>query len=322
MKRKIFIFNILILSLIFSQNIGMPCFAQKQIQTFQGDKAPLQVLTPSDAQEKPDNKGCVYTYSVKKEQSDVANELNIFLAGYLNDINTHNIKKIGDYYASNYMSGDGFSKNQAIDLIKQTWKNCPDLKYSTVIKNLRLDNNRASIEFCEEVTGTTKNKSDITKDNGFIKGTSHYILYLEKYGSGWKIVTDKTLYEQTSINYGRAKNINMNFDVPEQVFAGENYTALLKIDVPPDVFALGSLTSVPFVFPEKQPEENFRQIPSDLNTIERVIKSNKDSFNEISSASVSFCEAGRTAYTGLDLKVTGLAVILRRINVIPNLKSK
>jgi len=313
MRKKIFLINILFLSMLFSQSIGMPSLAQeqKQVQTSQNGKSPFA------AQEKPKEENTVYTYYVKNDQTETAKELNTFLAKYLIDLNSHNIQKIGDYYASNYISGDGFNKDQIIDLIKQTWKKCPDLKYATVIKNLRLDNNRASIEFSEDITATTNEKSEITKDNGNINGTSHNILYLEKYGCGWKIITDKTLYEETVIKYGTAKNININFNVPEQVISGEDYTASLKIDLPADVFALGSLASVPLVYPSKQPTETFRQIPLESNMLERVIKSNKDCLNEISSASVSFCEAQRTNYTSLDLKVTGIAVVLKRINVLP-----
>ena len=296
MKKNFFLFNILIFSTICSQNIGMPSFAQ-------------------DSPKKEES--TVYTYYVQNDQSAAANELNTFLANYLIDLNSHDIKKIGDYYASNYVNGDGLNKNQVMDLIKQTWEKCPDLKYSTAIKNLRLDNNRASVEFSEDITATTKDKSEITKDKGCVNGKSHNILYLERYGCGWKIITDKTLYEETVIKYGTAKNININYDVPEQVLSGEDYTASLKIEVPSEVFALGSLASVPIVYPVKQPEETFRQIPPELNTLERVVKANKNSLNEISSASVSFCEAARTNYTNLDLKVTGIAVVSKRINVLP-----
>lgn len=294
MKKNNFIFNIFIISIIFSQNMGIPSLAQ----------------------DKPKEENTVYTYYVKNDQSDAANELNTFLAQYLINLNAHDIQKIGDYYASNYISGDGLNKNQVIDLIKQTWKKCPDLKYSTVIKNLRLDNNRASIEFSEDIIATTNDRSEVTKDKGSVNGQSHNILYLEKYGCGWKIITDKTLYEETVVKYGTAKNININFNVPEQVLSGEDYTASLKIDLPENVFALGSLASVPLVYPAKQPVETFRQIPPELSTLERIIKSNKDCLNEISSASVSFCEAQRTNYTNLNINVTGIAVVLKRVNVV------
>jgi len=297
MRKNFFIFNILFLSIVISQSMSMPSLAQE----------PIKAKEESN----------VFTYYVKNSNSEEANELNFFLANYLIALNAHDIKNIDSYYASNYINDDGFNKNQVIDLLKQTWEKCPDLKYLTVIKNLRLDDNRASVEFIENISATTKDKSEITKDKGSISGTSHNILYLEKYACGWKIITDKTLYEETAIKYGTATNININFDVPEQVLSGEDYTASLKVDLPAEAFALASLASVPVVYPVKQAEETFRQVPSDLKMLERLIKSNKTGRNEISSASVSFCEAQRSTYTNFDVKVTGTAVILKRINVLP-----
>lgn len=295
MKINILILNILILCVL---SCGMPVFAQEKIQ----------------------EKKQIYTYCVKKEQAEDVKDLNVFLARYLYDLNAHNVEKIGSYYALNYISGDGFSKNQVLDLVKQTWVKYPDLKYSTSIKNLRLQNTRASIEFIEEVTGTTKDKSDITKDNGCLKGISHNILYLEKFGSGWAIVTDKTLYEDAVIKYGIGKNIDVSLQTPEQVLAGEEYAASLKIDLPLDVFAIGSITSVPIVYPPKTAKETFRQIPASLAVIERVLKANKDCNNEIVSASTSFCQIEKSYYTSLDLKVAGIAIVLKRVNVLPERK--
>jgi len=303
MRKNFFVHYILILalSLIVCPNTGMPSFAQEKSKT---DSSPKE-------------NRYIYTYCVKKDQSEDAKALNVFLDGYLNALNSHDLKKIGDFYASNYVSGDGFKKAEMLDLVKQTLEKCPDIKYSTTVKNLRLENNRASIELNEDVTATTQDKSEITKDNGVVKGNSQSILYLVKYGSGWFIVSDKTLYEETVVKYGTAKKINVSFQTPEQILSGENYTASVKVDMPSDIFGLGSITSVPLIYPAKQPEETFRQIPSEINTLERVIKSNKNCLNEIASASLSFCEAERTSYTSLNLKVSGITVILKRVNVIP-----
>lgn len=292
--KKAFVYNILILSIILLQNSGMPSFAQENSKEY----------------------GNVYTYYVKKEQSEEAKELNVFLSSYLSALNSHNIKAIDDYYAFNYISGDGFNKNQILNLIKETWDKYPNLKYLTSIKNLRFENNRASIEFDEKISAETKDKSEITQDKGSLQGMSHNILYLQKFGSGWKIITDKTLYEEATVKYGNAKNIKIGLQVPEQVLAGEDYSSSLITDLTPSVFALGSITSMPLSYPAKKQEETFRQIPFELNTLERVMKSNKDCVSEIVSAAVSFCEAQRKSYTSVDLKVLGTAVIFKRVNVI------
>ncbi len=295
MKKNLFRLNILICGILFMQITTNPCYA---------------------IENNADNI-TVYTYTITKEQSKSANDLNIFLAKYLNDLNSHNFQQAGNYFASNYISGDGFNKEQVIDLLKQTWNKSPDLKYSTIIKNLRLSNNRASVDFTQSITGSTKDKSGITKDKGYITGNSYNILYLEKFGCGWRIVSDKTIHEEITIKYGTAKNINIYFEVPEQVLSDEDYPSAIKVDLPPEIFALGSITTAPLVYPMKQSEETFRQIPSETNFLERVLKSNKNNQNEIASASISFCEALRSNYTGIDLKITGTAVIFKRVNILP-----
>ncbi len=296
LTKRLLIFNILFLSIFFSQNISFPCFAQ----------------------EKNANLSIDYNDSVKKESDENIKELNAFIAEYIKALNARNIKKAGNYYAANYTDSDGFNKEQLINLLKQAWQKYPDIKYSSTVKALRFSGNSASIELCYSLTATTKAKSDITKDTGALTGVSQETIYLEKYDGGWKIVTNKILYEEVSIKYGIAKNINLSLNVPEQVLSGEEYTASLKTDLPPDVFALGSITSAPIVFPLKSSEEVFKQIPPDLNILERVIKSNKNSLNEISSASVSFCEAQSGSYTGINLRVAGVAVILKRVNILPS----
>ena len=273
---------------------------------------------PSVAQEKPAKQKCfVYTYHAKKTYAQAAKDINIFLARYFKDLNTHNVASIGNYYASGYISNDGFNKNQVVDLTRQTWQKYPDIKYSTCIKNLRIQGNRASVEFTEKIIGNTAKVSEITNDNGIVTGFSHHIFYLQKFGSGWAIVTDKTLYEKALIKYGIAKTIDINLHVPEQISSGEEYTASLMIEKPMDVFALASISSVPIVYPAKSSEETFRQVPSSLNILERVIQANGEAYNEIVSASVSFCKIEKSYYTGLDLQVSGIAVILKRLNVLP-----
>jgi hypothetical protein len=244
-------------------------------------------------------------------------DISIFFAKYLNTLNAHDIKRIGNFYSSNYTSTDKLTKLQMIDLIKNTWESCPDIKYYTTVKSIKADNNKAIIEFEETITATTKNKSDITKDKGIVSGKSINIFYLEKCENGWLITSDKITAEESTVKYGAAKLINSSLDVPLQAVSGETYTASLKTDMPQEIFAIASISSVPIIYPAKKAEEVFRQVEPGLNILERVIKSNKNGFNELVSASISYCEAQRNSYTNLDIKTTGLAVIIKRVNVVP-----
>lgn len=80
---------------------------------------------------------------------------------------------------------------------------------------------------------------------------------------------------------------------------------------------MGSVTSMPIVAPLKYSEEMFKQISPSSGTLERIVRANEDSYNELVSASVSFCKVERTYYTSLELKVSGLAIVLKRVNVLP-----
>jgi len=285
-----------VLYAVLIQMLGMPCLA---------DNSSAKISAECGG----------YTYTIPKDRLDEAKSLNKFLADYFEDINSNNFKKLSNYYATNFISGDGFSKEQVLSLVKENQNKYKNLNYKSKILNLHFEQNRASVQISEDISAVTREKSKITNDEGAVSGSTDIILYLEKYGSGWKIVTDKTLYENIETKYGVAKNIEVDFDAPEQVFSGENYLVMLKTNPPANIFALGSLSSTPVEFQAPPSEETFKQIPSDTGTLERVIKVNEKSPAETASASVTFCEAQRI-FSSIDMKVLGLDIVLRRVNVL------
>jgi len=285
MKKILIISTALTIGMLFSQHSFSQVFAQNAVQ--------------ADS-------------SIKSCEPEIIQ----FFSDYLNAVNSHDIKKTSVFYSNDYSGSDGFNKEQFFDLLKQTWQKYPDIKYTASVKNIETAQNNARIEFESSIKASTKMKSDITKDNGTVSGQSKEILYLAKSGNGWKIATDKIISEEMTIKYGIAKNININLTTPEQIKAGEEFTSSLQTETPKNFFAFGSITSSPVTYPMKTSEEVFRQISPDLNLLERVIKANKKGLNEISSASVSFCQAQSGSYTGLDIKVSGIAVIMKRINML------
>ncbi len=294
MKRNFFIIKCLIVSLFVVINTG----------------------SSVDAKVQTTDRGIYYTYSVKKKQEKDANSLNLFLARYIKCLNNHDLKKLADFYAFDFKTEDGFDKDQMLELISKVWTISPDISYITEIKSVRINNKFASIEFFEDISGVTEQESSITQDKGELTGKYHGVLYLEKYGKGWKIITDKTLFEETVIKYGQAKNIDFELSVPEQVFAGEEYTASLKVDIPSVGLLLSSITSEEVTLPRKKTEEVFRQMHPRTKTIERVIKANKNYKNEMATAAISYCEASKGNYKVPDLNITGTAVIFKRVNVL------
>ena len=256
-----------------------------------------------------------YTCLVRKNLSEEANQLNIFLAKYFKALQDKDIKELNEIYADTYLSGDKLTKSTTIELIQQSWNLLSNMQYSSEIQNIRFDRNFATIEINENLTGTTKTKSEITNDNGQIKSSARTVFYLQKFGKGWKIISDKTLYEETSIKYGKAKDLNINIYAPEHVLKNIDYSISLETEIPEDTFALGSITNETLTYPHKKAQEVFRQVPSELNLLERVVKANNDSLNELAIASLSFCTVKKGAVTVPEIDVTGTAVLLKRVNI-------
>ena len=51
--------------------------------------------------------------------------------------------------------------------------------------------------------------------------------------------------------------------------------------MPEDMFAVSSLIREPLIYPRKKSNEVFRQIPMDIKLLERVVKANNNSRNEL-----------------------------------------
>lgn len=279
---------------------------------FNGFVIPVSAADDDTAEE---YQGFYYTCFVKKHLSEEANQLNLFLAKYFNVQKKQNIKGLAELYADNYMSGDRLNKDNVIKLIDESWNLTENLDYSSEIQNIRIDTNFAAVEINENLTGITRTKSDVTKDNGLVESSVRTVFYLQRFGKGWKIISDKTLYEETSIKYGSARDLEITIYAPEQVFKNSDYSISLETEIPENTFALGSITTEPLEFPRKNSEENFRQVPAELNILERVVKANNKSLNELAVGSISFCSVKKGSFTLPEIDVTGTAVLLKRVNV-------
>jgi hypothetical protein len=82
----------------------------------------------------------------------------------------------------------------------------------------------------------------------------------------------------------------------------------------PNTVVVSSIASEPIVFPEVHSKEAFRQL-NDKGLLERVIKANATNNNEMAVASLGFTETYFDIYQNTRLKVTGLALIMQRVNV-------
>lgn len=252
-------------------------------------------------------------FQVSKQYKDIQKLLNK-LEKYTNK---HDIEKLKTLYSKDYTNYDGLKQDDLFKMISKTWSNFPDVKFDSKIKNIRVNNNYATIESIDTATGTTRDKLELTDDTGILNSTSHNLLYLQKYGKNWKIVSDRVIFEKTILKYGKAKNISVDISAPDQVAANQNYTTTIITDIPEKMVALGSIAREPIVFPEVKAEEIFRQIPADQGQLERIVKANNTNNNELAVASIGYTELVQDFYQNLQVKVTGVALLMHRVNVIP-----
>lgn len=270
------------------------------------------------SENKAESEAVYYTCTVSKELASEAEQINNFLAEYFKAFKTRDINKLKELYANNFRNWDGFNKDDIIKIIQDGWDVSPDLAYSPEIRDVRFGENCAAIELYEKLTGETKQVSEITKDKGKIESVSKNIIYLTKLGNGWKIVADKTLYEQTSLKFGKAKDINIDIDVPEAVMPANDYTISLKTAVPENMFAIGSITKEKLVYPSQKQEEIFRQVPINMNVLERVVQAGNNNENELAIAAVGYCEVSKDSLNQPLINIAGTAVVIRRVNIMKN----
>lgn len=257
------------------------------------------------------------TTAIQNAQTKADKDVTDFIEKMVKYSNEHKLDKLKAMYASSFISGDGLNKDEVFKLITSAWAAYPNLTYKSEIKNIRSNDNFATVQSRDTADGITTAKSEIASDTGILESLSDNTIYLQKFGKDWKIVSDRVDYEKTSIRYGSAKNLNIDFYAPEQVHAGEEYTATINAKLPENVLAIAAIAKDPLVLPEPKHEELFRQIPNDYGILERVMKANLTNNNEIASASIGLSEFsnGNTMYS--EIRITGIALLMQRVNVIP-----
>jgi hypothetical protein len=240
-----------------------------------------------------------------------------FLTNYTKVINAHDAQGLDKLYAKGYKSADGINKANFMELIKKTWENYPDIKYDSKIISVKVNDMYATVHTVESLSATTKTKSELTNDNGVLSSSSETVLYLQKIGKNWKMASDRILSEKTFLCYGKAKGLSIEFSAPEQVYSDEVYTASLYIDIPDGMIAIGSINREPIVYPEVESDEVFRQIPPVEGILERLMKANNTNNNELAVASIGYTELERDIYQKPNMKISGVALLMQRVNVVP-----
>ena len=230
--------------------------------------------------------------------------------------NKHDLKSLDNLYSQNFISNDGFNKETYFRSIEETWKECNDITYSTKITKITIDGDYASVNVEENATGTIMDVLENEPIAGEIHSKSTGIYYLTRTNGKWLISGENDLSDESSLLYGDARFMKIEIQAPNQVSAGETYTATVKVDADENTFIIGSIDSDPMTFPSGSPSGKLRTIPKN-QTLERLINANNKNLNEYVIASLAISKVRESINTNYKVYMAGLACIMKRVNVVP-----
>jgi hypothetical protein len=231
-------------------------------------------------------------------------------------MNTAQIDKLKTLYSDNYVSNDGFDKSALFNLYQDTVKNHPDIKYDVYVTKITVDGDYATVRTVSKTKASTCEKSQITHDNGLLSIDMETMFYLKKIGQDWKITSEQTLAERTTLLYGDCKNADIKLCAPEMVEENSEYSAILKVSPKYAKNAMGSIKKELITYPAQNVEDIFKGFDN-TGELERVFKSNDSHYNETIAASVAFASQQSGRPNSLDFKISGLGILLQRVNILP-----
>lgn len=261
--------------------------------------------------------GASESFAIGKQDVKIKVEIENVITDVLKASNSHDEEALTKFYSNNYVSGDNLSIKEYLEMIKKTWETYPDISYQSDVTTIRYSDNWASIESHDSATGTTAKISDITDDKGNMNSKSHSITYLRKIGKEWKIVGDFTYYEKSIVQFGSAKGLDIKFSSPEQVRAGQMFSAKIAMEIPVGSFVVGSITKEPVVYPPINAKEKFRTINQNEDSLERVFEANEGGVNESVTATIGITELTEDNQARPTVKLQGICIISNRVNVLP-----
>jgi len=231
--------------------------------------------------------------------------------------NQHKLEEVLQHYSPRFISGDNLNLVAIKKLISETWQTFPDIQYRTQTMEIRVSGDWATVESIDTATASAKADPTISANTGKLNSRSRGLLYLHRTGKIWEITSDYTLFEMATITYGELSNVNLVLATPEQAFAGDLYTAKIKLDVPKGVLAIATISKEPLVYPQVKPKDRFRSMSADSNSLERIFQANTTNNNEIVTATVGLTQVNQDEEDRPTIKLNGIATVVKRVNVIP-----
>jgi len=239
-----------------------------------------------------------------------------FVTCYEQYANNYNYDSFMAMYAPEYVSSDGFDLNILSKTLKETWKIYPGIKYSVRLNSVTFDKDKAIVNVTETAKGFARTENNRIGD---FTSTTEDIYYLKPSGDSWLITADYTLAENINLVWGDAKSSKVSLETPTQAKANQQYSAILNVNTPDGVLAIGSISADKITFPQKPSKEIYRKLSID-GSLERIMTTNSDNTNEYVVATVGFTRPRIDANRNININLSGYACVMNRVNVIPENK--
>ncbi len=230
-----------------------------------------------------------------------------------NSWNAHNAEKLFSYYSSNFITGDGIDKESYRKLTEALWESYPNIQLKNEKKTIRSQDQYATASIIDLFYGDSKDKNEQMDETGKLNAISQGQVFFRKYGNEWKVESDKIYFELVTIYYGHAKQYldshQIYFGAPEQVHAGEQYTATLYFILPESVQATATINHEQISYPHDEDlQESYQSASS--NKLERLFGANQSNHNELVSSTIILTKGV------IEPKMEGILYISKRVNVL------
>ncbi|MFM7389329.1 MAG: hypothetical protein ACKO34_01745 [Vampirovibrionales bacterium] len=249
--------------------------------------------------------------------------------------NKHDVDAYMTVYANDFKSADNLNYNQIKDLINEAWELYPTMTYDSHIVQLRLNGSWATAETLDTSVAQgvpsplvpANAPPEVQKaEQGTMLTKARNQLFFQKRGNTWWLVSDHTIYEEAELVFGKVLDVLFSFEAPDQVFAGNSYTARINVALPPNVLGLATINREPIQFPHGKVADQFRPIYPSQGRLERVFEANTAHRNEMVSATIGFLGTSTQGGSGIDplellLNVQGFRTIVKRVNISPKAES-
>jgi hypothetical protein len=314
----------LLLALLLTAVVGLAPIATSDAQAKAGKKSkPAATSQPAAPTANPAEIGLQppTIIGAQPDSADVKSLLEVH-RGMLEASNRHDLQGVLRYYSPSFISGDNLRLEQVRHLIEDTWKIYPNIAYVSRVLEVRLNGDWATVETADGATAPTKAENLGNNAMGMLRSQSRGLLYFHRIGNSWEITSDYTLYEKATILFGETENLGIDLTTPDQVFAGENYTARIQANLPDGSFAIASIAKDPIVYPQGKPKDRFRTITPDRTTLERVFEANTSNHNEIITATLGLTQIEQGSSDRPSIRLKAVATLVKRVNVLPRVQAE